>query len=303
MSLLHAAPSVAGSSAAPPLAVNSLGFSCNPADYPHKSFKRNHAAMIHIPKTGGTSLARWGARSGYNLDKTDKKHRFVHQRDPNGRDRANSTFRFSFVRNPYTRFVSQYTFCKSGPQHTWNRGFPCHLVHKYNMPFDDWWTHLWRSIEKAGNGKLPSIHEPVDYQFGHFDAFGQPSAPGHPGHRKTPPLWCSGIWWGHCYGPVSQWVYADGHSGQRVLDWVGRLENFSTDFACLRQLLNDSLVAAQTLNFDSRSFHVRNSQEEANVTRKSTRDWMRNASLRQLVLKHYADDFDNFGYSREVPSK
>ena len=30
---------------------------------------------------------------------------------------------------------------------------------------------------------------------------------------------------------------------------------------------------------------------------------MRNESIRQLVLAHYTDDFDNFGYPREVPSR
>lgn len=295
------ATQLASSPAPPWLQSNSLGFSCNQADYPGKSFKRHHAAMIHIPKTGGTSMGRWGDKSGYRFDKSDLKHRFVHNREPNGRDRASSTFRFSFVRNPYTRFVSQYTFCRSGAWKTFNRGFPCHLVDKHKMPFDDWWTHLLRSMERAGNGTLPSIHDKVNYQFGHFDTSGQPSAPGHPGHRQTPPRWCSGNWWGHCFGPVSQWIYADGHSGRRVVDWVGRLENFSTDFACLTQLLNDTLPGARAFRTDTKSFHVRNSQALPNVTRKSTREWMRNASLRSMVLKHWADDFDNFGYSRELP--
>jgi len=54
---------------------------------------------------------------------------------------------------------------------------------------------------------------------------------------------------------------------------------------------------------DGRTFHVRNSASATNGTRISTRDWLRNESIRQLVLAHYADDFDNFGYPREVPSR
>ena len=284
---------------------NSLGFSCDRADYPLKTFKRRQTMMVHIPKTGGTSLARWGVRSGYHFDRTDKKHRFVHMRDPASRDRANSTFRFSFVRNPYTRFVSQYTFCASGPHKTWNRGFPCHLVHKHNMPFDEWWAHLWRSILQVGHGQLPPINATpaVDFQAGHFDASGRPLSAKDSDDRKTTSMWCSGIWWGNCYGPVSQWVYENGRSGKRVVDWVGRLENFTSDFACLRQLLNDTKPGAPVFRPDGRTFHVRNSASATNGTRIRTRDWMRNESIRQLVLAHYADDFDNFGYPREVPSR
>ena len=288
---------------APRMRTNSLGFSCDHKDYPQKSFKRKSAVMVHIPKTGGTSLARWGIRSGYHFDRTDKKHRFMHMR-PTGRDTANTTFRFSFVRNPFTRFVSQYTFCASGPHKTWNRGFPCHLVHKNRMPFDEWWTLLWRSILQEGQGQLPSIRaatSSVGFQAGHFDMTGRSLPPRDPQDRPTTPNWCSGIWWGNCFGPVSQWVYENGHSGERVVDWVGRLENFSTDFACLRQLLNDTKPGAPKFRADGRTFHVRNSASASNGTRVSTRYWLRNESLRQLVLKHYADDFDNFGYSREVP--
>ena len=286
----------------PRIRTNSLGFSCEPADYPQKSFKRKHVAMVHIPKTGGTSLARWGARTGYHFDRSDRKHQFLHKRDPSGRDRANSTFRFSFVRNPYTRFVSQYTFCASGPQKTWNRGFPCHLVHNMQMPFDDWWEHLWRSILHVGRGKLPSIHEHVEYQSGHFDHMGRPSVPGTPGHRKTPGTWCSGIWWGQCFGPVSQWVYANGYAGTPVVDWVGRLENFTADFACLRQLLNDTRAGSNVaFRAEGKTFHVRNSRSGTHSIPRKTHEWFHNATIQKLVLMHYANDFDNFGYSREVP--
>ncbi len=200
-------------------------------------------------------------------------------------------FSAGFVRNPYSRFVSQYTFCQQGPHKTWNRGFPCRNVHRYRMGFDDWWTLLWATITRLGNGTLPSIHDPrPHYQDGHFDQFGLPT---RTREMMTPNFWCSGIWWGRCLGPASQWTHINGRSGPLVVDWIGKLENISTDFLCLRQLLNDS-KRGTPWGLD----HVRNSRGNGS---RSVRRWFRNASVARLVRLHYADDFDNFGYSQDVP--
>ena len=222
---------------------NSHGFSCKQSDYPVKSFRRGKVVQVHIPPKGGSSIERWSWRSGYNF-----KHE---HRMPLMRHDPPDTFRFAFVRNPYTRAVSQYTFCRQGPGKTWNRGFLCHLVARDRMRFDDWWTLLWASVLRIGNGSLPPMHAPKrpGYLDGSFDRFGTPSSPGDPGYRKPPRFWCSADrnkprWWGNCHGPFSQWVYQNGRSGARNVDWVGQLEDIDADFACLRQLLTDTVHGA-----------------------------------------------------------
>lgn len=277
-------------------ATNSLGFSCDARDYPGKSFRRGSVVQVHIPKTGGTSIEHWSWKSGYRF-KHEHLMPFMRNDPPNA-------FRFAFVRNPYTRFVSQYTFCKQGPHKTWNVGFPCHLVVRDGMSFDDWWMNLWSAILRLGNGKMPSMHDPMrpKYNDGAFDRYGRPTQPGDPGYRKTPRFWCSGdgkrpIWWGNCFGPVSQWVYKNGSSGERAIDWVGRLENMTSDFACLRQLLGDALPGSPD--------HLGRARDSLNKTRssrsRSVARMFRNATIAQLVRDHYADDFANFGYPMEIP--
>ena len=283
-------------SATPLLKSNSLGFSCNQSDYPGKSFRRGRVVQIHIPKTGGTSLEHWSYRSGY---------RFAHQHMmPFQRNDPPESFRFAFVRNPYTRFVSQYTFCKQGPHATWNNGFPCHLVAKYNMSFDDWWMHLWSTALRIGNGTLPSMHDVHRPQAtdGMFDRFGRPTSPGKLDYRPAPRFWCSGdskrpVWWGNCYGPVSQWVYQNGRSGKLAVDWVGRLEDINSDFACLRQLLTDASSRAP-----AQLKIARPSLRNSSTRKHSVAGFLQNATIAQLVRDNYADDFINFGYSLEVPT-
>ena len=288
------APSVATRAHSP--WVNSLGYSCHQEDYPGKSFAPRHALQIHIPKTGGTSLERWSHSSGYRFV---HEHLMPHMRKHDPAD----AFRFSFVRNPYTRFISQYTFCQQGPHRTWNRGFPCHLVLRpYNMTFDDWWTRLFREIERLGNGSLPSMHADVRPRFheGAFNGKGQSCAlkdAERRGCRNTPRFWCSGIWWGNCFGPVSQWVYRNGHNGTRAVDWVGRLENITSDFACLRNLLRHKANAPMHLPWTRGSFD----NKTARSRKKSVRSWLTNDSLVALIRKHYSDDFVNFGYELELP--
>ena len=278
---------------------NSLGFSCKQSDYPGKSFRRGKVVQVHIPKTGGSSIERWSWRAGYNFK---HEHLMPHlRRDPP------DSFRFAFVRNPYTRAVSQYTFCRQGPAKTWNRGFPCHLVARDRMSFEDWWTLLWASVLRIGNGSLPSMHaaKRPGYLDGAFDRFGNPSSPGDPGYRKPPRFWCSAdstkpIWWGNCYGPVSQWVYKNGRSGARAVDWVGRLEDIDADFACLRQLLTDTVRGAPTTLVWSRdSISTKRSKESRRARNHDqyAQIWFRNRSVARLVHDHYGDDFVNFGYS------
>ena len=279
--------------------VNSLGFSCYQEDYPGKSFRPRHALQIHMPKAAGTSVEKWGRTAGYHFV---HEHLMPHMRRHDPPD----AFRFSFVRNPYTRFISQYTFCKQGPFATWNRGFPCHVVlpQHGNMSFDDWWMRLWTNIVQVGNGSLPSMHlDPSrrpHYQSGHFNGQGIPctkSMGERRGCRNTPSFWCSGIWWGNCFGPVSQWVYRDGVSGARAVDWVGKLENITSDFACLRNLLNRSSRAPATLEWTRGSFENTTTRKR----KKSVREWLTNETLVHLIRTHYKDDFVNFGYSMELP--
>ena len=46
---------------------NSLGYSCDQADYPGKNFGGRHVFQVHVPKTGGTSIERWSRLAGYDF--------------------------------------------------------------------------------------------------------------------------------------------------------------------------------------------------------------------------------------------
>ena len=171
------------------------------------------------------------------------------------------------------------------------------------MSFDDWWTHLFAQILRIGNGSIPSMHSPrrPGYQEGQFNRYGVSCKKrGVSGCRATPGFWCSSIWWGNCFGPISQWVYRNGHNGERDVDWVGRLENITTDFACLRNLLNKGWKRAPMQLGWSRLSNVDNLT--ARTRKKSVRSWLTNRSLVETIRTHYRDDFENFGYSLELPA-
>ena len=88
--------------------INDRGFSLKPYD-------KHHCIFVHIPKCAGMSVTRslFGENSGGagHLTMTDYLGIFSAQ------DMENY-FKFSIVRNPWSRLVSAYTFMKKGGLHS-----------------------------------------------------------------------------------------------------------------------------------------------------------------------------------------
>ena len=73
--------------------------------------------FIHVPKTGGTSIERtlnlMNGRNGYGVIKHAAFQHFCWNefKELLGEDIYNKYFKFSIVRNPYQRIISEYFWC------------------------------------------------------------------------------------------------------------------------------------------------------------------------------------------------
>jgi chondroitin 4-sulfotransferase 11 len=74
-----------------------------------KAFDVHKSIFIHVPKTGGISVGRslFGEIVGSHFTADDYKAIF-------GRENFQNYFKFAFVRNPWDRAVSAYSFFKTG---------------------------------------------------------------------------------------------------------------------------------------------------------------------------------------------
>lgn len=127
-----------------------------------KTFEKHKAIFFHIPKTGGNSIFeslfekdQWGHRDvAY--------YRFVF-----GKKRFENYFKFCFVRNPYERLYSAYSFLKKGGMNNNDQAFSSTYLNEYNS-FENFvenglfkkeitnWVHfrLQSSFVLNKNGKL-----------------------------------------------------------------------------------------------------------------------------------------------------
>jgi hypothetical protein len=74
-----------------------------------KPFDDHRCIFVHIPKTGGVSVSKslFGNLAGGHM--TLEKYKMIFSESE-----FDSYFKFTFVRNPWDRLVSAYTFLKSG---------------------------------------------------------------------------------------------------------------------------------------------------------------------------------------------
>lgn len=100
--------------------------------YSLRPFDQHRCIFVHVPKAAGVSVAMalFGNLAGGHDDASEYCRIF-------GRDFWRY-FKFTFVRNPYTRLVSAYEFLRAGGHPAWpsNREFRDHVLSEY-VDFQD----------------------------------------------------------------------------------------------------------------------------------------------------------------------
>lgn len=93
--------------------VRTVGEGDNVVTYSLRGFDEHRCIFVHIPKAAGISVAMalFGNLAGGHAEARDYRKVF-------GRDFWRY-FKFTFVRNPYTRLVSAYEFLKGGGHPAW----------------------------------------------------------------------------------------------------------------------------------------------------------------------------------------
>lgn len=107
--------------------IRRLGEGAHAVTYTLRGFDERRCIFVHIPKAAGISVAMalFGNLAGGH-------HTARHYRVVFGRDFW-SYFKFTFVRNPYTRLVSAYEFLRSGGHPAWrnNQRFRDEVLSEY----------------------------------------------------------------------------------------------------------------------------------------------------------------------------
>ena len=112
--------------------IRNVGHGANAVTYSLRGFDEHRCIFVHIPKAAGISVAMalFGNLAGGHA--TARRYRVVFGRDfwPD--------FKFTFVRNPYTRLVSAYEFLRSGGHPAWpaNQRFRDEVLSEYS-DFED----------------------------------------------------------------------------------------------------------------------------------------------------------------------
>lgn len=171
--------------------VNSLGYSCQATIWSRKPH------FVHIPKTGGTSVESW-----LRL-KTHDHRRHDHQK-PN-------EFSFAFVRNPYDKMRSWYTYCRNEVNAHHKIDY-CLLA--ATLEFNQWVGMVLDRITQRCGGKAC------------FQTL-----------QLTPSGWCSRLPLENCLGPSAFWLLPDEHSRQYGVNWIGKYEHLANDTRCLIRVL------------------------------------------------------------------
>ncbi|MPZ18406.1 MAG: hypothetical protein GEV06_10905 [Luteitalea sp.] len=104
-----------------------VGEGANAVTYSLSPFDEHRCIFVHVPKAAGVSVAMalFGNLAGGHDDASDYCRLF-------GRDFWRY-FKFTFVRNPYTRLVSAYEFLRAGGHPAWpsNREFRDQVLSEY----------------------------------------------------------------------------------------------------------------------------------------------------------------------------
>lgn len=119
---------------------------CNLDKYTLTSFYKLKCIFIHIPKTGGVSIkkALFGKRGGGHKTATEYKKIF-------GPNIYQNYFSFAYIRNPYSRLISAYTFLKKGGLTKWDQAWAIENLSDYDCFAD--FVSDWLSSENVRKHK------------------------------------------------------------------------------------------------------------------------------------------------------
>jgi|SaaInlStandDraft_1057018.scaffolds.fasta_scaffold32445_3 chondroitin 4-sulfotransferase 11 len=190
-------------------------------------FDKHEALFIHVPKSAGRSIVR----GLFNVKSVEHAPADWYQRLD--REKFERYFKFTFVRNPWDRAVSAYTYLKNGgsaaseeDQH-W-----AHFINSFDS-FDDF-VCQWMTADNIMRNAL-----------------------------LTPQI-----------------LFLQDEYGRLAMDFVGRFESLTEDFATI----------ANRLKLDTTLPHINQSRQA------SYQDFYSEKS-KNIIADLYAVDIDTFGYS------
>tara|TARA_R100000008_G_scaffold86113_1_gene77958 strand:- start:927 stop:1739 length:813 start_codon:yes stop_codon:yes gene_type:complete len=184
-----------------------------------------------------------------------------------------SDFSFCFVRNPYLRFVSNWHWCAKKSPHRDERNFRKILYNKGIFPnpgvsFVDWSQYI-------PDTDLPESN--FEYEKDTFLNF----------CRNLDKV----IEWGPgeftLWLPQYDWIY---ENKKCLVDFVGRYENLQEDFNWV----------CKKLKIDSNVKFGDNGKNRSIESQLKYKDFYFSGEIVDLVYKFYKNDFEEFGYEKDV---
>ncbi|WP_223669262.1 sulfotransferase family 2 domain-containing protein [Kangiella shandongensis] len=100
--------------------------------YPYRRYTSRHKCIfIHIPKVAGTSILRALGHNGSRDHATYREYKVANS------SKFEKYFKFTFVRNPVTRFESAFRYYKSGGNQRSTDEYFFNIINQYKMSADD----------------------------------------------------------------------------------------------------------------------------------------------------------------------
>jgi hypothetical protein len=111
----------------PPTWLRAIQFARNP--YPYRSYMDEHKCIfIHIPKAAGTSVLSALMDGEPNPDRDHTGFKTYLEANP---EKFANYFKFTFVRDPWDRLISVYTYLKGGGNGAGDRYFQQLIAERY----------------------------------------------------------------------------------------------------------------------------------------------------------------------------
>ena len=212
------------------------------ADNPDAPMDYNPFFFVHVPKCAGNSMATALHKVTQRGKGCLYRHATAWRLRGHYKDEWDDAFTFGFVRNPFDQAVSWWLYHERIGQ----------AAHCMYDSFDEWvkggMPHGWGSTSS----------------FFHARPWFEP----YPGPDKAP----------EPYDPMR--MLFDPHTGEQLVDFIGRLENLDKDWAWVCQQIGKQAPLAK---------------QNASPDRGHYRDYY-TAESRRIVADTFQDAIDHFGY-------